>query len=370
MEINVRRGEAPVSYGSPQLEAYLWSEPPCATYTHVMRMFPITRMAVVASVVVLAACSSPSADPSSDDSVAAAQLTSCGLELAFDRVPTRAVTLEQGATEMMLALGLGDSMVGTSYLNDAVAPEFADAYEQIPVLADQYPTAEQFRGADPDFVYSMRASAFAPDAVGERSELRDLEVPAYLSSNDCEDPNLVSAEGGFEQIFAEVTDIATIFDVADRGEDLIDAQQEVLDQVAASAQALDGVEVAWIYSTYHGAPIVAGNAGLPQTMTELAGAENAFDDLDAQWTETSWDQISQRDPDVLVLADLSRGRPGDSAQDKIKTLRADPVTAQLAAVREDRMVVIPATEMDSSVRSINGLETLLEALVELEGAHR
>ena len=66
--------------------------------------------------------------------------------------------------------------------------------------------------------------------------------PAYLSSNDCEDPNLVSAEGGFEQIFAEVTDIATIFDVADRGEDLIDAQQEVLDQVAASAQALDGVE--------------------------------------------------------------------------------------------------------------------------------
>ncbi|WP_281281828.1 ABC transporter substrate-binding protein [Propioniferax innocua] len=316
----------------------------------------------------LAACSSPSSAPAPDDSGASAQLSSCGLDLTFDQVPTRAVTLEQGATEMMLALGLGDSMVGTSYLTDAVAPEFAGAYEQVPVLADQYPTAEQLRGADPDFVYSMRASAFAPDAVGERSELRDLEVPAYLSSNDCEDPSSVSAEGGFEQIFAEVTDIATIFDVADRGEDLIAEQEQVLDQVTSSAQDLDGVEVVWIYSTINGAPIVAGNAGLPQTMTELAGSENAFDDLDAQWTETTWDQISQRDPEVLVLADLSRGMDGDSAQDKIETLRADPVTSQLAAVREDRMVAIPATEMDPSVRSIDALSTLSDALVEFEGA--
>jgi len=268
----------------------------------------------------------------------------------------------------MLALGLGDSMVGTSYLTDAVAPEFAGAYEQVPVLADQYPTAEQLRGADPDFVYSMRASAFASDAVGERSELRDLEVPAYLSSNDCEDPSSVSAEGGFEQIFAEVTDIATIFDVAERGEDLVAEQEQVLDQVTSSAQDLDGVEVVWIYSTINGAPIVAGNAGLPQTMTELTGSENAFDDLDAQWTETTWDQISQRDPDVLVLADLSRGMDGDSAQDKIEMLRADPVTAQLTAVRGDRMVAIPATEMDPSVRSIDALSTLSDALVEFEGA--
>ena len=335
-----------------------------------MRMIPITRVAAVASVVVLAACSSPSTDPSSDNTAAAGHLTNCGLDLTFDRAPGRAVTLEQGATEMMLALGLGDSMVGTSYLTDAVAPEFADAYEQIPALADQYPTAEQLRAANPDFVYSMRASAFAPDAVGERSELRDLEVPAYLSANDCEDPNLVSAEVGFEQIFAEVTDIATIFDVADRGEDLIATQQQVLDQVTASAQTLDGLEVAWIYSTINGAPVVAGEAGLPQTMTELAGAENAFDDLDAQWTETSWDQISQRDPDVLVLADLSRGLDGDSARDKIEALRADPVTAQLAAVRQDRMIEIPATEMDPSVRSINALATLSEALVEIEGAGR
>jgi iron complex transport system substrate-binding protein len=71
---------------------------------------------------------------------------------------------------------------------------------------------------------------------------------------------------------------------------------------------------------------------------------------------------------VLVLADLSRGLDGDSAQDKIDALRADPVTAELTAVQQDRLVAVPATEMDPSVRSIDALATLSGALVEYAGA--
>lgn len=216
----------------------------------------------------------------------------------------------------------------------------------------------------------MRASAFSADAVGDRSELIELGVPAYLSANDCEDPALIADRAGFDQIFGEISDLATLFDVEDRGEELIAAQRETLDRVTESAGDLDALDVVWIYSTINGAPIVAGNAGLPQTMTELAGAGNAFDDLDAQWTETSWDEIAQRDPDVLVLADLSRGLDGDSAQDKIHALRADPVTAELTAVQQDRLVAVPATEMDPSVRSIDALATLSDALVGFGRAER
>jgi iron complex transport system substrate-binding protein len=71
-----------------------------------------------------------------------------------------------------------------------------------------------------------------------------------------------------------------------------------------------------------------------------------------------------------VLADLSRGLAGDSAADKTAQLRADAVTAQLSAVRDDRLVAIPATEMDPSVRSIDALSTLSGALVGFAGADR
>lgn len=324
----------------------------------------------MAAVLALAGCSAGTAGPAGDApaDAEAVTVTSCGTDLTVTAPPERAVTLEQGATEVLLALGLEDRMIGTSYLTDAVAPEYADAYAAVPVLADQYPTAEQLRAENPDFVYSMRASAFGPDAVGARADLVELGVPVYLSANDCEDPALIADEVGFETIFSEVTDIAALFGVPDRGEALVAGQRAVLDEVAAAAPDAAGLDVAWLYSTVNGAPVVAGGTGLPQTLTELAGATNAFADLDAQWTETSWDQIAQRDPDVLVLADLSRGLDGDSAEDKTAMLRADPVTAGLAAVRADRLVAVPATEMDPSVRSIDALATLSEALVASAGA--
>ncbi|WIB13532.1 ABC transporter substrate-binding protein [Curtobacterium sp. MCPF17_052] len=286
------------------------------------------------------------------------------MQLTVPAPPERAVTLEQGATEVMLALGLQDRMVGTSYLTDAVAPAWRSAYDDVPVLAEQYPSTEQLREANPDFVYSMRASAFASDAAGSRQELIDLGVPAYLSANDCEDPALVPDEVGFDAILDEVTDIARVFDVEQRGRDLVAEQRDTLERVTAAASDTGGAVRRLALLLGQRAPVVAGANGLADTMGRVAGATNAFDDLDAQWSETSWDEIAQRDPDVIVVADLSRGLPGDSADDKIDQLRSDAVTKDLSAVRDDHLIAVPATELDPSVRSIDALETVSTALTE------
>jgi len=318
--------------------------------------------ALLIGALALTSCASASAPAAS---TTGSSVSSCGIGLTVPAAPERAVSLEQGATEVLLALGLQDRMVGTSYLTDAVAPEFADAYAQVPVLAEQYPSTEQLRETEPDFVYSMRSSAFSSDAGGSRQELVDLGVPAYLSSNDCEDPSLIASDVGFDQIAAEVMDIATIFDATERGEAIVTEQEDALTEVEEAASSVGEPSVVWLYSSIEGSPVVAGANGLAQTMGDLAGATNAFDDLDAQWGETSWDEIAQRDPDVIVVADLSRGLAGDSAADKISTLRADAVTSGLTAVREDHLVAIPATELDPSVRSVHAVQALSAALVEM-----
>lgn len=324
----------------------------------------ITTTVVVAALALSGCANSSASGRSSTTPSTGSTLTSCGMQLTVPAPPERAVTLEQGATEVMLALGLQDRMVGTSYLTDAVAPEWRSAYDDVPVLAEQYPSTEQLREANPDFVYSMRASAFASDAAGSRQELIDLGVPAYLSANDCEDPALVPDEVGFDAILDEVTDIARVFDVEQRGHDLVAEQRDTLERVTAAASDTGAPSVVWLYSSVNGAPVVAGANGLADTMGRVAGATNAFDDLDAQWSETSWDEIAQRDPDVIVVADLSRGLPGDSADDKIDQLRSDAVTKDLSAVRDDHLIAVPATELDPSVRSIDALETVSTALTE------
>ncbi|WP_181431213.1 ABC transporter substrate-binding protein [Curtobacterium sp. MCBD17_021] len=331
----------------------------------------IISAGVVTAALVLTGCaSSTSSDGPASGPTTGTTVTSCGTELSVPSPPERAVTLEQGATEVMLALGLQDRMIGTSYLTDAVAPEWSDAYAGIPVLADQYPTTEQLREADPDFVYSMRASAFASEAAGNRQELVDLGVPAYLSANDCEDQTLIPDEVGFDAILDEVSDVARVFGVEERGRALVAEQRATLDEVTAAAADTGEPSVVWLYSSVNGAPVVAGANGLADTMGSVAGATNAFADLDAQWGETSWDEIAQRDPDVIVVADLTRGLPGDSADDKIDQLRSDAVTKGLRAVQDDHLVPVPATELDPSVRSIDALETVFTALTEYSEERR
>ena len=45
-------------------------------------------------------------------------ISNCGVQSWVQEPPKRVVTMNQGTTEVMLALGLEDSMVGTAYLDD------------------------------------------------------------------------------------------------------------------------------------------------------------------------------------------------------------------------------------------------------------
>lgn len=288
----------------------------------------------------------------------------CGLDVAVQAPPRQAIALEQGATEVMLSLGLQDRMVGTSYLTDPVLPGLSEAYAKVPVLAKLYPAPEVVRSAEPDFVYSMLSSAFTPEVAGSREELAGLGVPAYVTRMNCEDPKL-NKDFTFDAFFQEVKDVAAVFDVPARAEQLIADQQEQLREATAKASAVSGnPTVMWFYSTYNGAPIVAGPGGVPAAINKLVGARNVFDDLDSKWGEVSWETIAARNPDVIVIADLTRGRAGDSQADKRKLLATDRIASQLGAVTSDHLVALPGSALDPSVRSVAAVPTLAQALLD------
>ncbi|MEV4171226.1 ABC transporter substrate-binding protein [Nonomuraea sp. NPDC049709] len=314
---------------------------------------------------VTACASGTAAAPASPASAPpAARLASCGLTLEVPAPPRRAVAMEQNAAEIMLALGLADRMAGTAYQTDPVLPELKEPYARVPVLAAQYPGREALLATKPDFVYSMRASAYAPEAAGSRQDLAKLGVPAYLSSNDCEDQALIPATAEFEAIFKEIDDIATVFGARERGQAVVaDLRRRLAEAERSAPQDLDA-DVMWYYSGTK-APAIAGDPGLPGTITKLLGARNAFADVKQQWPEGNWEEIAARDPDVIVLADLTRGGDGDSAEAKKRFLRADPVASKLSAVRNDRFIVVPGSSMDPSIRSVTAVEQVGQGLARL-----
>lgn len=295
-------------------------------------------------------------------------LTNCGSEVTFPAPPQRVVTLNQTAAEILIHLGVGDKIIGTGYELDEIPDAIAAQYREIPQLSahGQEIKHEALLSAQPDFVYGSFASFFTPEQSGTREELHALGVPTYLTEFDCTFHEAVP-NADFNLLFDEYRSLATIFDVPARGEELAANQQAIVDEGIATAEGIDGTPtVMWFYSTYGGTPWAAGPGGLPQYISDLVGVRNIFDDASTKWPEVSWDEVAARNPEIIVLADLTRGEPGDTAQEKIEILKSDPLTSQLDAVKNDRFIVIPGSFMDPSYGSAYAVPALAEGVLELQ----
>jgi iron complex transport system substrate-binding protein len=323
-----------------------------------MKTIVITSAAAVAALAVLSGCGA-TATPAATKAPATVSATNCGQPVTVTAPPQRAVTMDQNATEILLTLGLADRMAGTAYQTDPVLPELAGAYAKVPVLAKLYPNAEAVRSARPDFVYATFTSAYAPEAAGPRKDLAALAVPAYLSRFACEEPATGEPAVTFDGILAEITEVAAFFGVSGRATEVVAAQRARL--AAAGKQVTTGRDVLWYYSGTS-TPYVAGPGGVPAAIGAELGLRNVYDDARQTWPAGNWEQIAQRDPDVIVLADLTRGGDGDSARSKIDFLRSNPVTAKLDAVRAGRFITVSGSSMDPSVRSVAAAEQVAAGL--------
>ncbi|MBM2615864.1 ABC transporter substrate-binding protein [Actinoplanes sp. LDG1-06] len=298
------------------------------------------------SVLLVAGCSSAAAPATP---AAATTITNCGRQLSITAPPERAISMEQNATEILLSLGLAGRMAGTSYQTDPVLPALQSAYDGVPVLAKLYPSREKVLETRPDFVYSTFTSAYAPDAAGPRADLAGLGVPAYLSRFACESqPQSFTFDG----IFAEIEEVASVFGVKDRGVALVDDQKA---RLAAAPSSGAGASVLWYYSGTS-TPYVAGKGGVPAAISDRLGLSNVYADASETWPAGNWEQIAARDPKYIVVADLTRGGDGDSAQSKIEFLRTNPVTSKLDAVKAGRFITVPGSSLDPSIRSVSAVE--------------
>ena len=239
----------------------------------------------------------------------------CGEELTFETAPQRVVSLDQGSTEILLSLGLEDRMVGTASWTDPVRENLAEANDEVRRLSDEAPTYEVALDTDPDFVTASFGRHFAQGGVAERDRFAEAGVSTYLSPTDCDGDTSVNGGGTrtqpltIDSLYQEIRELAEVFDVPSRGEELVEELEERR-QVALADVDASGSSVAFWFSDLK-TPYVAGGTGSANLLAAEVGAANVFADLDDDWPATTWEAFVDRDPDVVVLGDLSRQRwPG------------------------------------------------------------
>ena len=130
---------------------------------------------------------------------------------------------------------------------------------------------------------------------------------------------------------------------------------------AVAARAADADTKPSVLHVEWADPLMCGGHWVPE-MVDIAGGSNTFGDKDTGTFKLEWDDVVERQPDVIVMMpcgfDVKRG------------LEDDPILAQregwkdLPAVRNDRVYVVDASAYTSrsGPRLVTGLEIMAEMI--------
>lgn len=232
-------------------------------------------------------------------------------------------------------------------------------------------------GQKPELVLAQYHWHIGPQGeVGTREQFASLGINTWISPADCTDKAVTetsnadgarSAPFSLAEITREVTDLATIFDVSARGEQLNHTLTERIKKAQARVSAKPLRVVFWFSSSrLNGDPWVAGNYGAPGWISRTLGLKNIIDSHD-EWPAVTWEHIAQSQPDVIVIAGMSRRLyPADDVEVKKAFLRNDPVTKNMPAVRNNHIIVVPAMSLNPSLRNVDAVELISDRLASFQ----
>jgi iron complex transport system substrate-binding protein len=341
----------------------------------VLRSTPRSAALLSTCLLLLTACGTAGTKGTSAGASAAGYpvtLQNCGHTVTLKSAPKHAVSLNQGSTEILLSLGLADRLAGTATWTDPVPKDLAKANAGVPRLADNAPSFEKVLDAGPDFVTASFVSTLGTGGVATREQFEKLGVPTYVSPADCGagKDNDSGGDGSratplaLGTVYGEIHDLARAFGVDQRGDALVKRLKE---RVRAATDGLVVSDVSLMYWFANSqAPYLAGCCGAPGAITRALGARNVFSDTHDEWPQINWETVADRDPDVIVLGDLTRkSQTAETAAAKIEFLETNPATRNLTAVRKKRYVLLSGQAMNPSIRTVEGIEKVAEGLRDL-----
>ena len=266
----------------------------------VNRLFTFAIATVsVASFLGLSGCASTFAASESTDNSETVSLTNCGHELKIPSTPESVVTIKSTPLELLLALDLEDKVSGSAFLDGPVPDSLAPEGWEPNILSDELPSKEVLLDANPDLVFAGWESNLSADGIGDRSDLENLGIHAYVSPPACEFGSEDQGPVTFDDIFEMFSEVGEIFDVSDRADKLISSQKEQLDSIEAPEETSTAL---W-FSSGSDTPFVGGGAGTPNMIMQAAGLENVAATEDQSWFGMPWETFVSSDPDFIVLVD-------------------------------------------------------------------
>ena len=271
----------------------------------------------------------PSPSPSSSFTPVA--MTNCDTAIRFDHPPVRVVSADPRFTEILLALGLENDVVGTlpAYTSE-LQPGLRKAYAALPLIGEDSPTLEKVTAASPDLIWAS-PFFFTEKSIGTREGWQARGVATYVPAGSCR-----TSGSSIDDTYTDILMMGSIFGVSPVAERLVDELKASVSATHARVENASAVRV-FVYALLDpgNPPFTRGNLGIANDIIGQAGGANVFAELKGFTQQIGWEEIVKADPDVIVVLDA------DDAAAKKSELFSNPIAATLRAVKLGRIIVVP-----------------------------
>ncbi|HEY0477939.1 MAG TPA: helical backbone metal receptor [Kofleriaceae bacterium] len=249
----------------------------------------------------------------------------------------RVVSLHDVTTELVVALGATDRLVGVAEPVE-VGSEVTAALAGVPRVGD----LESILAVRPAIVVGLAVvAAQDPELV---ARLRQAGVAVYLA-----EPTTL------DDVFALTRELAARIGYAAAGDALAAQLERSAAAAAAPPPGAAGQRVRVFVYDCCDPPFTAGHHTVLDDLIRRAGGDNVFADLAAGWTHVSWEAVVARRPELVVIHAYHQDGQGEVA-DKQRAVRAIAGLAGLPTV------VVPLGCSLGGLRSLEGLARLRAAI--------
>ncbi|WP_203043208.1 ABC transporter substrate-binding protein [Pimelobacter simplex] len=312
-----------------------------------------------AAVLLLAGCSAGAEEAAQR---ASTTITNCGRQVDFPTPARRIFVNDSNLVSMVLALGAEDQVAAVSGIGrdeEVLTEHYGDAVAGLDQVSDDYPGLETVVAARPDVMVAGWSYGYDETKQLTPDSLAGRDIAAYVLTESCRQAGS-EARGIVDPWTAlreDLTNLGVITGREDRASEVVADLDQRLAALAAAPQP-EEPPVVFVFDSGEKAVFTSGAFGAPQAIIESGGGVNAMAGTKDTWTEVSWERLATSRPDAFVFVDY----PGQTFEQKVAVLRANPATRDLPAVREERFLNLPYAMWTSGPLNVDAAEEVRSAL--------
>lgn len=280
----------------------------------------------------------------------------CGEPLTLAAEPTSVLTIGTDALGLLDAAGALDKVTARSGEFGADLPSGLSTAPTETILDPSDPTTEKIIGSGVDTVIGY--GLFNADAQA----LSDAGITVLTVGGECghDDGNVGSVT--FDTVYDDILRYGQIFGTTEQAQDAVTALTSRVEAVADAVSVPAGDAMALYHFSSTANLSSYGGGSFVNAMLDQLGMANVYGDQDRTYLEVSGEQILAADPEIIVLV---YGLYGESREEAMELLLAEPGVEDMSAIRDDRVIAVLANQASASPDAVTGLESLAEQLAAL-----